>query len=242
MEIGESVAPPGLAHTKSADSQLVGCDWQDCLTTHERKVSYPGGGKLERSNGFASAWVAAGLEPWMKYGDGIDSMASAAEYREETPGASYASTAAAMKHPQYHTQKHHLISINLFKNFPKLKHDATLIGYDVNAPKNGICLPSYTLDIVRHDLQAHRGSHPNALYNSRILPLLERLEQRAAKYCEPERNGACEFQKQLLGDLERLSREIENRVREWDWLLRSEAPTERTAAYERLARLKAEND
>lgn len=242
MEIGESVAPPGLAQTPSEDSKPVGCDWQDCLTNHAQKVPYPEGGKLDRSSGFAAAWVAAGLEPWTKYGDGIDSMATASDYRAETPGAAYVSTAAAMKHPEYHTQKHHLVSINLFKNVAKLKHNATLIGYDVNAPANGICLPSFTLDIVRHDLQAHRGSHPNNLYNSKIQPLLEDLEQRSAKYCEPEKSGACEFQKRLLGDLDRLSRRVESRVRAWDWLLRSDAVAERTSAYARLERLRAAND
>ena len=238
MEIGESVAPPELGQGHSTSSQQAKCAWQDCLSNHAEPVSYPAGGTLERSSGFASAWVAAGLEPWVKYGDGIDSMVSAEEYQQETPQASYASTAAALKHPQYHTQKHHLISISLFKNVPKLKHDATLIGYDVNSTTNGICLPSFTFDIVQHDLQAHRGSHPNGLYNSRIQPLLERLEQRCAKYCEPEFSGACEYQLQLLGDLDRLSREIEVRVRQWDWLLRSDALNERSSAYARLERLR----
>jgi hypothetical protein len=242
MEIGESVAPPGLAQTNSDDSKLVGCDWQDCLSNHAQKVPYPGGGKLDRSSGFAAAWVSAGLEPWVKYGDGIDSMPSAADYRAETKGASYVSTAAAMKFPEYHTQKHHLISINLFKNVAKLKHNATLISYDVNAPANGVCLPSFTLDIVRHDLQAHRGSHPNNLYNSKIQPLLEDLEQRSAKYCEPDREGECELQKQLLGDLDRLSRKVEARIHAWDWLLRSDALAERSDAYARLERLRAANE
>lgn len=241
MEAGENVAPPGAAQTQSDDSKPVECDWKDCLVNHAQKVPYPKGGKLERSSGFAAVWVAANLEPWKLYGDGTDSMPTAPEYRAETPAASYVATAAAMKHPEYHTQKHHLISINLFNNVAKLKSNATLVGYDVNAPANGICLPSYTLDIVRHDLQAHRGSHPNNLYNSKIQPLLEDLEQRSAKYCEPEKDGAYEFQKKLLGDLDRLSRKVESRVRAWDWLLRSDATAERTEAYARLARVRAAN-
>lgn len=239
--MGESVAPPGVAMEDSDDSEPVGCDWQDCLTNHEQVVEYPGGGTLARSSGFADAWVAAGLEPWERYGDGTDSLATEAEYRGETPNAQYVTTAAAMVHPEYHTQKHHLISINLFRNVAKLSHNATLVGYDVNAASNGICLPTFTLDIVRHDLQAHRGSHPNNLYNSRIQPLLEDLEQRSSRYCEPETTGACEFQLRLLGDLERLSRRVESRIRAWQWLLRSNAPTERQEAYARLARLRAAN-
>jgi hypothetical protein len=172
MEIGEAVAPPGLTADDSDNEKRVACDWQDCTTNHEKKVAYPGNGVLERSSGFAAVWVAADLEPWNKYGDGTDSLATLQEYRGETENAAYAVTAAAMKHPEYHTQKHHLISIKLFDNVTKLKHDAGLIGYDVNAVPNGMCLPSYKLDVVRHDLQAHRGPHPNNLYNSKDQPLL----------------------------------------------------------------------
>jgi hypothetical protein len=234
MEIGEAVAPPAMP-PQSNTTEPVACDWKDCTTNHEKKVPYPNNGKLDRSSGFASAWVAAGLEPWTIYGDGTDSRATLNEYVTETPGAAYAHAAASMKHPEYHTQKHHLISINLFKNVAKLKHNATLIGYDVNGVPNGICLPSYKLDIVQHDLQAHRGSHPNNLYNAKIQPLLEELETRSTEYCKPELAGECEFQQRLLGDLERLSRKVENRVKAWRWLLRSDALAERTDAYARLA-------
>jgi HNH/ENDO VII superfamily nuclease len=238
MEIGEAVAPPGLP-PQSENRKPVACDWQDCMTNHDKKVAYPNNGVLDRSSGFAAAWVGAGLEPWKKYGDGTDSHATLKEYVGETPGAAYATTAAALKHPQYHTQKHHLISINLFKNVAKLTHNATLIGYDVNGVPNGVCLPSYKLDIVRHDLQAHRGSHPNNLYNSKIQPLLEELETRSTGYCKPELTGECEFQKRLLEDLQRLSRKIEGRIKSWQWLLRSDAVNERKEAYDRLEAVKA---
>jgi hypothetical protein len=65
------------------------------------------------------------------------------------------------------------------------------------------------------------------------------LEIRAVKYCEPERAGECEFQKRLCGDLERLSRKIESRIKAWQWLLRSDALAERAAAYARLAAVQA---
>jgi hypothetical protein len=129
VEILEGVAVPGVSSDSSESENLVDCEWKDCATNHLQTVNYPNNGVLDRSSGFAAAWVAADLEPWKKYGDGTDSFAKLNEYRGETPNAAYAFSAAAMTHPEYHTQKHHLISINLFKNVPKLKHDAKLAGY-----------------------------------------------------------------------------------------------------------------
>jgi hypothetical protein len=239
-QINLPISPPGVP-AQSNDSKPVDCDWQDCTKNHAKKVEYPSNGVLDRSGDYASKWVAADLEPWKKYGDGTDSHATLKEYVGETPGAAYARTAADLKHPEYHTQKHHLISVKLFKNVAKLKHNANLIGYDVNAVPNGVCLPSYVLDIVRHDLQAHRGNHPNNTYYSKIQPLLEDLEQRSAEYCKPELEGECEFQKRLLEDLHRLSRKIEGRLKAWVWLLRSEAVAERAESQARLAKIKAQH-
>ena len=226
------------APSTDAKKTLVKCEWKDCKTTHENKPSYANDGVLTRSSGFAGTWVAAGLEPWVKYGPGTDSHATLEDYRQETPKAQYAAAAAAMKHPTYHTQKHHLISINLFKARPKLKHDAGLIGYDVNDVANGVCLPTYEVDIVQHDLQAHRGSHPNNLYNAKIAPLLKDIEEACVRYCESDTSGEVSRQKALTGDLERLSRKIEGRIRAWKWLLRTEAPAERSKAFARLASLR----
>jgi hypothetical protein len=230
---------PGKDEDEKKD-ELVSCEWKDCKKTHAKKPSYPKNGVLSRSSGFADAWVSAGLEPWDKYGDGVDSFAGLSDYREETPKAAYARTAAAMKHPKYHTQKHHLISINLFKNVPKLKHDAKLVGYDVNAASNGVCLPTYVADIVRHDLQAHRGSHPNNLYNSKIQPLLKKAEEDCLKFCKVDREGNGENQRRLLDKLERISRTTESRIKQWKWLLRSDALAERERSRARLASLQAE--
>jgi hypothetical protein len=138
-------------------------------------------------------------------------------------------------HPAYHTQKHHLISVNLFDNVPKLSHDAKLIGYDVNHKNNGVCLPSYVADIVQHDLQCHRGSHPNNEYNVHITPLLREIENRCVTYCESDKAGEVAGQHKLMGDLNRLSRRIEGNIRTWKWLLRSDAKNERKQAADALA-------
>lgn len=226
-EIGESVAVAVIA---LADEQekLVDCKWKDCPgEIHKKKPPYPENGNVKRNSSYSADWVAAGLEPWVKHGPGKDSKATLADYRAETPKARYAATAAALEHPEYHTQKHHLISVNLFGNVSKLAHDAKLIGYDVNHKNNGICLPTYVVDIIRHDLQAHRGSHPNNLYNSKISPLLRNIEKLCVDYCKVDTQGDADNQKRLIDDLNRLSRRTEDQIRSWRWLLRKGAIKER---------------
>lgn len=238
-EIGESVAVPGMPSNEQ-EEKLTRCEWKTCNENHESELKYPKDGDVSRNSSYESDWVSAKLEPWDLYGAGTNSRATLEEYREETPAAKYAATAAAMKHPEYHTQKHHLISVNLFGGVGKLAKNAELIGYDVNHKNNGICLPSYIIDIVQHDLQCHRGSHPKALYNDKINPLLKRLQSRCLNYCELDINGNLESQKKLIDDLNRLSRRIEGKIKSWDWLLRKNAKKERVESNERYNNLNKE--
>lgn len=229
-QVGEGVA---IEMDTSQDVQKQECEWKDCDKNHDKKITYPKGGTVERNGTYANDW--ASLEPWKLYGNGTDSKATLSDYRSETPGAAYATTAAAMKHPQYHTQKHHLISVKLFKDVKKLSHDAELIKYDVNDKANGVCLPSYVIDIVRHDLQCHRGGHKNDLYYDKISPLLKRIEDNCVKYCIADLDCDTTPQKELSADLERLSARTLVQVRAWRWLLRSDALNERQESRQKLA-------
>lgn len=203
------------------------CKWKDCKKEHERAIQYSENGTVDRNGSYATDWVNAGLEPWILYGPGTKSGATLTDYRQETPKAKYAINAAAMNHPAYHTQKHHLISINLFKNVTKLSHNAKLIDYDVNHKNNGICLPTYIADIIQHDLQCHRGNHPSNLYNSKIAPHLKRIQNLCIKYCTGDLSCDTSSQKVLMEDLNNLSRRIETMVKTWKWLLRKNALQER---------------
>lgn len=234
-QVGEGVAIPGL--TSEVKEKLHSCDWTTCKKNHQKKPAYPKGGTVARNGSFKSDWVKARLEPWEVYGNGKDSRAELFEYREETPAAKYATTAAAMKHPEYHTQKHHLISVNLFDGVKKMGKNAELIGYDANHKKNGICLPSYKLDIIQHDLQCHRGSHPKALYNDKIKPLLANLERKSLEYCETDQDGTIERQAMLIDNLNRISDRIKLKIKSWTWLLRKDALVERKQSKERYQNL-----
>lgn len=234
-QVGEDVQV-GLMTDPASPPVPKKCDWKKCKTNHTQDIAYPAGGTVDKSGGYADDWVGANLEPWKKYGDGCDSLARRPDFLAETPGASYVSTASALKHPQYHTQKHHLVSVKLFKDVPDLSYNCKLVGYDVNHKNNGVCLPSYVVDIVRHDLQCHRGNHPNSLYYDHLSPLLSDMEARCVRYCHGDFDGNMTVQKTLVDELDRLSRRTEGQIKAWKWLLRSAAAQERIdskAAYAR---------
>lgn len=235
MELGEGVAVPGVP---PKDKTVFKCDWTTCQKTHEKKPTYPKGGTVKHNSTYKTDWIAAKLEPWELHGPGRDSRASLADYRKETKAAKYAVTAAALKHPEYHTQKHHLLSIDFFKEVTKLSKNAKLVGYDVNHKNNGMCLPSYCSDIVQHDLQCHRGSHPKALYADEISPLLALQEEESLKYCELDIQGEMNLQSSLIYELDVLSARIEAKIRGWEWLLRKDAEQERKESWARYQSLK----
>lgn len=236
-QIGEGIAVTVIAPNANNEENLFKCEWKQCLTNHINKPDYPNDGDTNRNGTYETDWIKAGLEPWELYGPGKDSKAILTDYRNETPSAQYAVSAAALKHPKYHTQKHHLISVNLFDNVSILSHNAKLAGYNVNHKNNGICLPSYVIDIIQHNLQCHRGSHPKALYNDKIDPLLTNLEQKCIKYCEMDIDGNLEKQKKLIDDLNRLSNRIQQKLKSWEWLVRKNALAEREESYKRYENL-----
>jgi hypothetical protein len=235
-QIGESINVV-LSLGGDQDPTLHACDWQDCQKNHCKKIAYPEGGSVTRNSTYESAWVSAGLEPWVLRGAGNNSCATLADYRSETPAAQYAVTAAALVHPMYHTQKHHLLSVNFFDTVKKLAHNAKLVGYDVNHKNNGICLPSYVVDIVQHDLQCHRGSHPKVLYNDKVKALLKNMEKKCIKYCQGATDGSKDVQLQLLDRLNDLARHVEGKITSWQWLLRSNALDERQQSKNRFQQL-----
>jgi hypothetical protein len=228
-----------LGAQSASTQKTVSCEWKNCKANHSEKPKYPANGTVDRNTSYATEWVSAKLEPWEKYGAGQPSHATLADYRNEVPSAAYAVSAAALQHPEYHTQKHHLLSVKLFSNVADLSHDAKLAGYDVNSANNGVCLPSFVVDIVRHDLQCHRGNHPNDLYYDKIRPLLREIEDRCVKYCQADLVGESVRQLSVVDDLDRLSERAERQLKNWRWLLRTNALAERIESRSRLAARKS---
>ena len=224
---------------KEDEDKTHKCDWKDCKGKHKKPIYYSNKLKLKRSNNYEKKWVQVGLEPWVIHGAGIDSKASPEEYKKADGRKSMVAKAIQLNYPAYHTQKHHLISIHLFKQFDKLKKNAELAGYDVNHPKNGICLPSFKFDIIQHDLQLHKGPHPQDLYNDKIEPFLEKLEVRLSKICSDKADGK-HHQKETIKQLDTLSNYLYKKIKNWDYLLRTEALEDRDFAKQRLERINQE--
>lgn len=237
MEMMEKIFQ-SLGVTEEDKKKLVDCKWNKCEKTHLKKIQYPGGGTVKKNSSYSDDWVSAGLEPWVCYKKkGKNSKPTLKEYREETKAAKYAVTAAAMVYPEYHTQKHHLLAENFFKNFKTLKKNAKLVGWDINNVNNGMCLPSYVIDIVRHDLQCHRGNHPKVLYNDKVKAMLQLLEDRCVKYCQMDVKGDKRVQLMLKDELDQFAERVRRQIKLWNWLLRKDALKEREESKERFNNL-----
>ncbi|MCX4030503.1 AHH domain-containing protein [Endozoicomonas sp. SM1973] len=218
------------------------CEWNKCKGNHEKKIRYPSNGSVQRNNTYDSDWIRAGLEPWVLYGPGRNSYATLADYKDEAPNANYTGTAAAMIYPEYHTQKHHLISIKLFDSVTQLRDNAKLIGYDANNSNNGICLPSFIADIVQHDLQLHRGRHSRKLYDSKVLKALKVINQECKEYCKKDVKGNILNQKKLIDDLDSLSSIVKRKIINWEYLLSRKAFNNKEKSINRYEKIMKKRD
>lgn len=218
---------------KEDEDKTHKCDWKNCKGKHKKPIHYPNDGVIKRDNVFANNWVKTGLEPWVIYGAGKDTKAIKEDYLAETKRIDVVNKAIKLKHPEYPTQKHHVIPIALFNNYKTLAKNAKLAGYDINHHKNGICLPSFVVDIAQHDLQCHRGRHPNNAYQLKLSLSIEHLENRSIDLCKNKLNGS-EISDSLIKKLNKLSKRTADSIIQWRYLLRSDSINERTESKKRL--------
>lgn len=69
---------------------------------------------------------------------------------------------------------------------------------------------------------------------------LRQIEKKCMHYCNLERGGGIETQKNLINDLNMLSERAKRKIIEWQWLVRKDAHAERTESYQRYEKLSAE--
>jgi hypothetical protein len=249
---GSSAAPlPAMLASTAVGAPLVedgapfACRWKTCRKDHQQDVNrrYPRNGVTERGDAtsgkhYADEWVSRDLEPWKEAGAQRHAPgATAAELEEELTrdgeiaarSQALVEKAMAMPPDRYTTEKHHVISVSLFPKVSQLNHNCKLIGYNVNDGGNGICLPYFAVDIVRHDRQCHRGPHPKR-HNNQILDMLKKLAKRSASFCQDGR------QAELLEELSDLQDRIRRNILTWaiDWELRSDSQQQRIDAYRRI--------
>lgn len=216
------VPPSSPIGDEEDKEELHSCEWKDCDGKHPEKIDYPNDGCVKRGK-YTGKWSA----PW-ETGAGTNSDKIAiAHYAAETGKAtSLAEAKSLFGTDRYVTNNHHIIPIATISKFPKLGHNAKLVGFDINDGKYGLCLPYFITDIFRHDLQSHKTSHPN--YSKKIADQLRVLQKRSVKYCH---SGS---QNQLLGDLDRLATRVRRFLVNWDanWLLRKSAVSDRVKSFQ----------
>ena len=119
----------------------------------------------------------------------------------------------------YRYQRHHIIPCEVFKN-PILNKNLELLGYDINVfDENGISLPYRIKDLVWHDLQFHRGSHPayTGIVRTRVMAIVRKCGQ----YCEKgEQSTLWDFIKERVD-------KSRNEIKNWTLLIHPWAAAER---------------
>ncbi len=212
------------------DSTPKHCKWKNCHTKHNEPPRYPGNGRVTKSSNYAEKWVEAGQEPWDLYGEGKniahlpdEAWDWAYQFRESPKVPPQEKLATSKQNArngveQYPTEKHHVIPAHLFKDLKALSHNIRLIDWDINAKENAICLPYVAADILRHNLQVHRGQHSKE-YNDNLRSELKKIQAQSLNYCKNNK------QKQLIKKLNKLAGKMSEHIRNWhpDYLLRKDA-------------------
>ncbi len=212
----------------SDEEKTFTCDWKNCKGEHSEEIEYP-----DRENGktIRGEYTGVWLEPWMYLGSGKSSSnITIKHYIKEVKKKRIGDAKSLFGTGMYPTDKHHLIPVSSISKCSVLRHNAELVGWDINHADNGITLPYFVTDIFRHDLQSHRTSHPS--YSRKVERDLKQLQKKCNKYCETER------QIQLLFDLQEISDDCCQLIREWKWPLRTTAFKDRVKSYKQ-AKIKA---
>lgn len=142
----------------------------------------------------------------------------------------------------YPCEAHHLLSKQFFGGelggkFSDLNHNAELIGWNVDAPENGIMLPRFVVDIVCHGLPQHEGNHNATDYNESVAEILKYVQKYSLKLCKANIEGKTPTsQKRLIARLNRASRRVRKHIMQWHkgFLLRPDNLEARDAAYRRI--------
>ena len=162
-------------------SDKTGCDWKGCKgEPHPVRIKpkYP-----DRKKGVIDKKpIPNDVHPNLLYGDlcGKNVLGHTFPYRTTKMKSKW--------YYNYRFQRHHIIPANMRKKFKKLFFNLKLMGWDLNSPiSNCLNLPMYDKDIVWHDLQTHRGSHPR--YDGMVKVELLDLETECLDFCKNSETG-----------------------------------------------------
>lgn len=191
---GQMVSRAGATQGKVNDKP---CKWKVCKEKH--KIKYRDDGIVTRRA--LGEWI----KPYMIY----DKV-----YRIAPMGRS------KRRAENYATRKHHVIPVKVFKGLPNIKRNLKLLGYDINNEiLNGMTLSFYTADLVWHDLQFHRGSHPK--YDNKVKDELKGIEDKCSTYCKDE------IQMTLWTEIDKSVKDFREKILNWKWLLHGNSKIQR---------------
>lgn len=161
---------PTITNATGSGPGTQPCGWKSDCQKHHTVVGYPKGGILGRTS--LSGWTHPSAMLLKENPTTInDTHTSIKLGGKKVSGQNYS------------FQRHHVIPVQAFNNLPDLKDNLELLGYNINIQdQNGISLPFRIKDLVWHDLQFHRGSHP--AYTTIVTNRVRKIMNTSKRYCE----------------------------------------------------------
>lgn len=192
------------------------CRWKACAKKHKFNIKYDNNGVVKRTA--LGNWAHPSSICTYK----IVCKKARIVYKQGKYKNCNSSTAY-----NYPIQKHHVIPCAVIKVLPRIKHNLKLLGYDINNEGlNGISLPAKPEDIVWHDLQFHKGSHP--MYNDEVEKDLKDLEAKCEHFCKTD------DQMKLLQEIDKKVAKYRSKIIKWVWPLHSTSLQTRTKEFAKL--------
>lgn len=190
------------------------CKWKVCVKKHKFNIKYDNDGVIKRTA--LGNWThPSSIYEIVCKKDRI--VYKKGKYKNYKSSTAY----------NYPIQKHHVIPCAVIKLLAKIKHNLKLLGYDINNEVlNGISLPAKPEDIVWHDLQFHKGSHP--MYNDRVEIDLKDLEAKCEHFCKTDN------QMQLLQEMDKKVAKYRRNIIKWTWPLHSNSLQVRIKEFSKL--------
>jgi len=146
------------------------CGWQDKCQKHKKAIPYEQK-KANLDRGDLSSWPrpAAGK------------TANTTKIKDKHKRGKLKGKMVTCTNYKY--QRHHVLPVEVFKSIVPMRKNLILLGYDINVfQENGICLPFRPEDMMWHDLQCHRGSHP--IYTGKVEKRVQKIMDQCGQYCE----------------------------------------------------------
>lgn len=181
------------------------CGWQDKCQKHKKAIPYAKKANLDRGD----------LSNWPRPAAGQPANNTKIKDKHKSGKLLKGKTVTGTN---YKFQRHHVLPVEVFKSGP-MRTNLTLLGYDINVfGENGISLPFRLEDMVWHDLQCHRGSHP--IYTGKVEKWVEKIMDQCGQYCKKGE------QTKLWDEIKDLADDCIEKINDWSLMIHPWAKAE----------------